>query len=512
MSKKRRAAERAGRRQKNMRRSSKRSDRNGLGVFFIILQTIASLAFMGVVVLLDMLPMRYLALVGLVLFFLWCITFTSQMVRKKKGTLGKLFSIVMVCVLSFGTFYVAKTNNIIAMITGGSYQIDKMVVAVRADDAAEALEDAVDYNFGVQFARGGDNMQAAVTDIQDELGSEISTVECSSVQEQAQALMNGQVDAIIYNKAYTDLMDGSVSGYSDDVRIIYEMSIRVELNFGGSGDSSLTKKPFTVYISGNDQYGDIEISDTGRSDVNIIAVVNPTTHQILLVTTPRDYYVEIPGESNGQKDKLTHAGIYGVDASIATLSQLYETDINYYVKLNFTSLIDIVDILGGVDVNSEFEFTTGDESGCIVDVKKGYNHFNGEQALAFSRERHNLADGDNQRGKNQQAVITAMIKKMLSPTMLLKANSILNQVGKDVDMNVSQSQINSLIRYQLNTNAKWTIKSVAAEGTGSEDYCYSDPSRPLYVTLPDYDSVNSIIDLINTVEEGGSLPDTEALN
>lgn len=510
MSKKSRTADRAGRRPKNTRRNSGRSEHNRFGMFCIILQTVISLAFMGVVILLDMLPMRYLAMIGLILFFLWCITFTSQMVRKKKGTLGKLFSIAMACILAFGTFYVAKTNNIIAMITGGNYQIDRMVVAVRSDDSAEVLEDAMDYNFGVQFERGGDNMQAAVTDIQDELGTEINTVECDSVQAQAQALVNGDVDAIIYNKAYTDLMDGAVSGYSDDVRIIYEMSIRVELNFGGSGDSSLTKEPFTVYISGIDVYG--EVTETSRSDVNIIAVVNPTTHQVLLVTTPRDYYVEIPGVSQGQNDKLTHAGIYGIDASMATLSQLYETDINYYVRLNFTSLIDIVDILGGIDVYSEVAFTTGDESGCIVDVQEGYNHFDGEEALAFCRERHNLADGDNQRGKNQQAVITAMIKKMLSPTMLLKANSILNQVSKDVEMNVTQSQINSLIRYQLNTNAKWTIQSVAAEGTGAQDYCFSEPNQALYVTVPDYNSVNEIIDLVNVVEEGGTLEDTEELN
>lgn len=465
---------------------------------------------MGVVILLDMLPLKYLALIGLVLFFLWCITFMSQMARKKKGTMGKLFSLIMAGVLAFGTFYVAKTNNIMAMITGGNYQIDKMVVAVRTDSGAEVLEDAMDYNFGVQFERGGDNMQAAVEDIQKELGTEINTVECESVQDQAQSLLNGDVDAIIYNKAYTDLMDDAVSGYSDNVRIIYEMSIRVEVNFGGSGDSSLTKEPFTVYISGNDQYGTME--ETGRSDVNIIAVVNPKTHQVLLVTTPRDFYVEIPGVSQGQKDKLTHAGLYGVDASMETLSKLYDTEINYNVRLNFSSLIEIVDILGGVDVDSEYAFTTGDESGCVVEVKKGINHFNGKEALAFSRERHNLADGDNQRGKNQQAVITAMIKKMLSPTMLLKANNILNQVSKDIKMNISQAQINSMIRYQLNTNAKWTIQSVAAEGTGTEDYCYSDPSRPLYVTVPDYESVNEITRLINVVEEGGMLEDTEALN
>lgn len=509
MSKKRRSAERAGRVKKRKGKYSGHSRHNLFGVVCIILQTIVSLAFMGVVVLIDILPVRYLAMLALILFFLWCITFTTQMARKKKGTLGKVFSLLMVCVLTFGTYYVGKTNNIIAAITGGNYRVDKMVVAVRSDDSAETIEDAMDYSFGVQFEQGGDNMQAAVTDIQDVLGEEINAVECDSVQAQAEALVDGDVDAIIYNEAYTELMDGAVEDYSDNIRIIYEMSIRVELDFGNSGDNTLLKEPFTVYISGIDVYGDV--TETSRSDVNIIAVVNPTTHQILLVTTPRDYYVEIPGVSKGRKDKLTHAGIYGIDASMATLSQLYETEINYYVRLNFTSLIDIVDILGGVDVYSELEFTTGKESGCIVEVKEGYNHFNGEQALAFSRERHNLATGDNQRGKNQQAVITAMIKKMLSPTMLLKANGILNQVGKDVEMNISQDQLTSLVRYQLNTNAKWTIKSVAAEGAGAQDYCYS-ADIPLYVTVPDPTSVNEIIDLVNVVEEGGMLEDAEKLN
>ena len=440
MSKKSRTADRAGRRPKNTRRNSGRSERNRFGMFCIILQTVVSLAFMGVVVLLDMLPMRYLAMIGLILFFLWCITFTSQMVRRKKGTLGKLFSLLMVCVLSFGTFYVARANNIIAMITGGSYQIDRMVVAVRSDDAAEVLEDAMDYSFGVQFERGGDNMQAAVTDIQEELGTDISTVECASVQDQAQALVNGDVDAIIYNKAYTELMDSAVEGYSDDVRIIYETSIRVELNFGNSGDSSLTKQPFTVYISGIDVYG--EVTETSRSDVNIIAVVNPTTHQVLLVTTPRDYYVEIPGVSKGQNDKLTHAGIYGIDASMATLSQLYETDINYFVRLNFTSLIDIVDILGGVDVYSEYEFTTGDESGCIVDVHEGVNHFNGEQALAYCRIRK--IDTDWKRTERQRTVIQEIIKGIVSsgPVGAFRAA---NNVAPYIETDLSKGEVRGLL-------------------------------------------------------------------
>lgn len=511
MSKKRRAAVRAERMNRNTSRASRRSNRNRLGVFCLILQTILSLAFMVVVLFLDMLPMRYLAMIALILFFLWCITLNSQVARRKRGTIGKVFSLFVVCFLSIGTYYIAKTNDVIGMITGGSFRVDNMVVAVLADDPAEGIEDAADYTFGIQLERGAENMQAAITDIQDELGSDIDTVEYGTIQEQAQALHDGEVDAIIYNEAYTDILEEGFEGYKDSVKIIYTHKIRVEMDFGGNAsDDSLTKEPFTVYISGIDVYGDV--SQTSRSDVNIIAVVNPNTHQILLVTTPRDYYVEIPGVSEGQEDKLTHAGIYGIDASMATLGALYETDINYYVRLNFTSLIDIVDILGGVDVYSDMAFSTGWESGYEMDVQEGWNHFNGEQALAFSRERKNLPDGDNQRGIHQQAVITAMLKKVLSPTMLLKANSILNQVSQDVETNVSQAQLNSLIKYQLGSNAKWSIRSVAATGTASREYCYSSGDTSLYVTIPDYDVVNDIIDLVNVVEEGGTLEDTEELN
>ena len=494
------------------RRQSVRSATNRFGSFCLILQAFISVIFMIVVMLLDMLPGNYLALVAMILVFLWCIAFTSQAVRRKKGIPGKIYSLLMVFVLAFGAFNIAEANNMLSMITGGNIRVDKMAVAVRADDPAETIEDAMDYNFGVQFQQGGDNIQTAVTNLQEELGTQLQVTECSSVQDQAQALINGQADAIIYNEAYTELMEEAVEGFSDDTKIIYEMSIQTELNLGGGSDDSLTKESFTVYISGIDTYG--EVTETSRSDVNIIAVVNPSTHQILLITTPRDAYVPLygPDVQQGAMDKLTHAGVYGIETSMETLGALYETDINYYVRLNFTSLIDIVDILGGVDVDSEFAFTTGDESGCIVEVHEGVNHFNGEQALAFSRERHALEDGDNQRGKNQQAVITAMLKKVISPTMLLRASTLMNQVSKDVEMNVTQSQLNALIRQQLRSNASWTIQSVALSGEGGQDYCYSASSQLLYVMYPDEAELQKIIDLTNIVEEGGTLPESESLN
>lgn len=513
MAKKRRTADTAGQRMKNTGRYSERTRSNRLGSFFLIIQAIISIVFMIVVLLLNMLPMNYLALIAVVLVFLWCIAFTSQAVRRKRGTAGKVYSVLMTCVLLLGSYYIAETNNMIASITGGNTRVDKMAVAVLSDDSAETIEDAMDYNFGVQFQQGGDNIQTAVTNLQEELGTDLTVTECDSVQDQATALTNGDVQAIIYNEAYTDLMNEAVEGFSDNTRIIYEMDIETELNVGGGTDDSLTKEPFTVYISGIDTYG--EVSETSRSDVNIIAVVNPTTHQILLITTPRDAYVPLYGpdvKDEGSMDKLTHAGVYGIETSMETLGALYETDINYYVRLNFTSLIDIVDILGGIDVYSEYEFETGPESGCEVEVQQGMNHFNGVEALAFSRERHNLEDGDNQRGRNQQAVITAMLKKVMSPTMLLRATSLMNQVSKDVEMNITQAQLNALVRNQLGTGAKWTIQSVALTGEGGRDYCYSASDQLLYVLYPDDTELANIIDLANVVEEGGTLPEGEQLN
>ncbi len=516
MAKKRSSSERTGHKNRNTGKGASRSGRNRSGNFFLILQGLFSIAFMGVVLLLDMLPVNYLALVAMILFFLWCVTFVSQAARKKRGGIGKAYSLLVIAVLAVGTYYVAKTNNMIAMITSGGVKVDNMVVAVLVDDPAETLEDAADYTFGVQFAKGADNMQSAVLDIQEQLGADISMTEYGSVQEQAQALVSGETQAIIYNQTYTELMDETVDGYSDQIKIIYRHEIETKLNFGGSEeDDSLIKEPFTVYISGLDVYGDErdgEGRDSERSDVNIIAVVNPTTHQILLVTTPRDYFVPIPGVSGGMKDKLTHAGTYGIDASMATLGELYETDINYYVRLNFSSLIDIVDILGGVDVYSDYAFETGWESGYEMQVQEGLNHFDGQQALAFCRERHNLVDGDNQRGRNQQAVITAMLKKALSPTMLLKANSIINQVSEDVETNITQGQLNSLVKYQLGTGAEWTIQSVAATGFDGEDYSYSMPNDLVYVIYPDEMVVNEIIHLTNVVEEGRTLNEGEQLN
>lgn len=487
------------------KKQSVRSTKNRFGNFMMGLQGVISILLLLSLNWLGMLPLKYIVLAGMVLLCLWLLYVLSQVNRKKSGRLGKAYSIILTIGLAVAAFYIAKTTNLIGQISGNAYKTERVVVAVLEDDSAETLEDVADYDIGVQFDKGAESMESALTTIEEELGRDIHTIQYDDLESQAEALATGEVQAIVYSNAYGGTVEQVLAEYSTAPRVVYSTQAKVKLNVTSGKDDSLVKEPFTMYISGLDVYEDTGEDAGQRSDVNIIAVVNPNTHQILLVTTPRDYYVPIPGVSEGLPDKLTHAGSYGIDTSMETLGELYETNINYYAQLNFTALIEIVDILGGLDVYSELAFTTHPDSGHVVDVKEGLNHFNGVEALAFARERQNVPGGDMQRGKDQQAVITAMIKKMLSPSMLLKANSIFETVSRNVQTNVSQDQINALIRYQLDKNPKWSILSLSAEGEPGEGPCYSAGGEVLSVVYPDETSIQNIIDKTNVVEEGVDL-------
>jgi len=251
------------------------------------------------------------------------------------------------------------------------------------------------------------------------------------------------------------------------------------------------EKPFNIYVSGIDVYG--KITKESRSDVNLIVTVNPKTHKILITTTPRDYYVTIPGVSGEYRDKLTHAGIYGIQTSMDTLANLYSTEIPFYARVNFSSVIEIVDAMGGIDVESEVAFTTSKASGTVVDIKEGKNHLDGKQALAFVRERKAFLSGDNQRGKNQQILLEALMKKVISPKFIFQAKDVIDSVVGNAETNMSEAQMKTLIRMQLNDLEGWEIESVAATGDDSgKQYCYSYSGAPLYVCVPDLSVVEEI--------------------
>lgn len=469
-----------------------------LGYLLAIVQFFLSVILAANVMYFDLLPMTYILILAAVLLILLGITLLTQIAAKGKGLGGKIFCIIMCVILAAGSFYLEKVNEAAEKIFGSNTSTSAIVVAVKADDKAEVISDAASYTFGIQYATYEKEMRTGLANIRNEIGNEIEVQEYSDLIDEATALINGEIKAMIYNSSQTSIIQEQIPEFSQETKIIYTHNIVLQIA-NETVDVSMSE-PFTVYLSGMDTYN--EISSADRSDVNIIAVVNPKSHQILLVTTPRDFYVPIPGISGGQRDKLTHAGIYGIDASMRTLEELYETEIQFFGRVNFTSLINIVDALGGLEVISDEEFDTGWESGTEIHVNEGANYFDGKSALAFCRERHALADGDNARGRHQQAVITAMIKKMMSPAMLRGATEIIQSVSDGVDTNFSMDQIQTLIKTQLRKNSEWNIYSVSAEGFGDKQYCYSSGNTPLYVTIPDENSVANIIDLINRVEAG----------
>lgn len=466
--------------------------KNIVGFIVVIFQLLISLATFAMIYFTGLIPDKYVVAAGFLMIILEVITILFQVVKSRVlHVIGIIFAVVVCVGIGFGIYSYYSAYHILMGVGGAEYKTDNMIVVVRKDDPAENILDAEDYIFATQTASDNENNTKMLKKLQTVIGKEVTCREYKNVLDEANALMDGKIDAAIYNEAFSNIIEDSIPGYQDKIRILYQYGVDTKLQKVNQS----VKKPFNIYISGIDVYG--AISTNSRSDVNIIATVNPDTKQVLLTTTPRDYYVEIPEISSGQKDKLTHAGIYGVDASMATLSQLYNTEINYYVRVNFTSLIKVVDTIGGIDVNSEVEFEANGYS-----FAKGVNHLNGEQALAFSRERHSFASGDNQRGKNQEAVLTAIINKMLQPSMLTKALSIMNTVGDSVQTNVSDQQIADLVQMQLDSGSKWQILTMSAVGTGDQQACYSTGTQMLYVMQPNDISVRSISDKINRILRG----------
>lgn len=423
-----------------------RRKRNSIiGKMILLLQLIISVGFAAILWKSGMIPGEFLlltvivllALLG-VLFILLGEAFGYQFAGRKGNIAGVILSVFVNLIFGIGIIYLAKADAVLRDVGGATYKTDNMVVVVKNDDPAEKLEDAKNYRFGYQTTLDQDNNTLMVEDIEAKVGREIKLIETETIIDEAEALLAGRIEAAIYNEAYGSVIEEAVEGYSDQVRVLYQYGIETDIEI----EETDIEKSFNIYISGIDVAG--SITKNSRSDVNIIMTVNPSTKKILLTTTPRDYYVQIPGISGEARDKLTHAGIYGVDRSMATLENIYDIDISYFARVNFTSLIMIVDALGGVNVESEYAFEAGGYS-----FEKGMNHLNGEQALVFARERHSFQDGDNQRGKNQEAILKAILERIMFPDILFQANDILNNVADCVETNMTRDEMAKFINMQL---------------------------------------------------------------
>lgn len=476
--------------------------KNWVGIGISVLQFVASAIFIVLLIQLNMLPDSYLVLIIGGILLLGFASIYWQIKIEKLKLVGKIISGILIVVLIIGSVYIYQINSALQQITSVSIKLENMVVSVRIDDLAEDIVDAQDYIFAVQGSVDTEELdgldgyvQTIVDEIEGALESEIAVVEYETLGEQIAALQNNEVQAIIYNEAYLTILEDDYPEFDESIKVIFEHGIEVELE--ETEEVELESDAFVVYISGIDIYG--SITKTSRSDVNILAVVNPDTEQILLVTTPRDYYVTLPGVTGDSEDKLTHAGIYGVDVSMGTLEALYDTEIDFYARVNFTSLINMVDALGGITVYSNQSFQTTKHDGVSYYVEEGYNEFSGIEALYFARERLNISGGDYQRGENQEEIIKAMIEKVTSPAIITGAYEILESVADNIDTNMSMDQMQELIKTQIDEGTEWEIVMVAAEGVSGSAVCYSYPGENLSVSYPVEDSVNEISALIESV-------------
>ena len=472
--------------------SKSKSGKNIVGKIITLIQLLIAVGLIAVVWNSGMVPMKYMIVIIVGLLVLFGVTFGLQFVKNKIYIVGIVISILLSVIQAAGIVYMMKADKLMADVGGATYKTDNMIVVVKKDNVANSLMDASMYRFGTQTSVDQENTQIMVDNINTSLGREVKIEQYGTVQELANALLEGRVDAAIYNQALDGLITDAIEDYSDQVRVLYQYGIETEIE----QENVDVGEPFNVYISGIDVDG--PVATNSRSDVNIIMTVNPNTKKILLTTTPRDYYVQIPDISGEQRDKLTHAGIYGVDASMKTLEQLYGIDISYYARVNFSSLVKIVDTLGGVDVDSDYEFTAVNG----MHFNQGKNHLNGEEALAFSRERYSFEDGDNQRGRDQEKVLTAILNKAMSPAILANASALIADVSDSVQTNMTQEEMAKFIKMQLNDGASWTIESQAASGTGDTQACYSSGDQPLYVMWPDEAVVQGISAKMNEILNG----------
>ena len=457
-----------------------------------ILLIITSAIFTGVLFYLNLLPTKYMSMIVtiIIIFNLFTIILLNlkRLKKKIKKTIS-IFAMLVITIFILASIYMFKTLGVLVNNGDTKYKLEHYSLIVLNDSNYNDIDDLNDELIGYYKNSAGSNQAIQYLNKKIKADYEGNIDSNTLVKD----LLSSKLDVILLEDSIKNIMLEEYDSFSSSIKTIYSFTIKVSSE-STLKDVNVTKQPFAVYISGIDTYG--QISSVSRSDVNMLLVANPETKQILLISIPRDYYVQLHG-TEGVKDKITHAGIYGIEMSIQTIEDLLDLDINYYLKVNFTSVIDIVDALGGLDVYSEYSFIS--YSG--FSFKKGYNRVNGEQALDFARTRKAFSTGDRQRGKNQQALIEAVIRKFASKSIIMKYTSLLDAVDGKYQTNMSLKKITSLIKMQLNDMSSWNITSYSLTGRDSKDYTYTY-YQLLYVMEPDEESVNEAISLIDRVIAG----------
>lgn len=474
-----------------------------ISFILLLLQAILFVIFTLCLLRLDILPLKYFIPLEIVLIAM--ILGINLLTMKAKGketfTVGVVLGVLFDLLMTAGIYYTTISTNTLKNLSKQTEAVATVDVYVRSDDSAASINDASDYTFGILSSLDRENTDEALDDIAEDVGNSVTTREYGSFTELSNALQNQEVDAIIMNEAYHDVLT-EIEGYEnfDDItKVIATYQVTHETaNTTEEAVYDPSQDTVTIYVSGIDSRSGLVTYS--RSDVNILLTVNTKTKQVLMVTTPRDYYVPL-SISNGVEDKLTHAGVYGVQCSMDTLGMLYDCDIDYYFRVNFGGFEEIVDALGGITVNSDYTFTSQTAEGTYSYVQ-GENELNGEEALGFARERHAFADGDVQRGKNQMKVIEAIIDKMTSVEFLTNYTDVLNSLEGNFEMSIPQEWISKVVKDQLNEGGDWNIVSYNVDGTASYAETYSMSGQSLYVMIPDNSTVETAKALMEQVKDG----------
>lgn len=448
-----------------------------LSFILILISVLAT----SVILYFEALPIKYLIIIFIVLTLI--VLGISYKLNTKTNLFIKLLmsllSIILILVESLGIFYALGTIDFLNNIFDTGYRVEHYNVYVLKDSPYKKLSDLENKNITV-YESVSNSYDKAIKKLNNIINYEKTVVD--SISKGVNNLLAEETDAFYISETLIQIYKEENEEDFSKLRVLYTVEIlnKVKKNFK---QVDVSKKPFAVYLSGSDLGG--SINKVSRSDVNLLAVVNPMKGKILLINTPRDYYVNLA--SKDALDKLTHAGIYGIEESVLTIGALYNLDINYYARVNFTSFVKIIDALDGIEVDSKFNFSYDGYS-----FKKGINKLTGKSALAFSRGRSMLPEGDISRGQNQQAVIIGIIDKLSSKALLSQYNTLLKGLESGIMTNIDKKVITKLVNHQLDKNISWEITNYNAKGENASKPTYSGGSTRLSVIEPDIDSVNEI--------------------
>lgn len=470
----------------------------------LLIQMIISIVFLAYVYILKMLPIKYyLILVAIIIVLLFSTTLYMKSGWKKKKREGKYLRLIVskiTCLLlsvllAFVTVMIARGNNFINNITSSFTQTRVISVYVLKESEYSSLEDLKGVKLGIQTEKDNSTIMSALTQIEDEMGSDIDTKDFGDYAKLGDAIIEGDVKAIVADQAYMALLEANHEGIDERLRSVFKIETEEKIK-SVTEETDITSNPFIVYVTGIDTYG--SVSTISRTDVNLLVCVNPNERQILMVSIPRDTLVTL--HSKGKKDKLTHSAMYGIDETITTIEDYLDLNVNYYAKTNFSGITNIIDALGGVSIDSPYnDFTTMHGH---YRIKKGINNMDGDMALCFVRERYALPNGDFDRGRNQQRLLQAMIKKALSPKIITNYNNILSAVEGCFETNMSAENIKSFINMQLEDGGSWEMLNVQVTGKSYKTTkTYSMPGQKTYVMEADEKQLNKIIDVINKLED-----------